>query len=83
MLTLRRAEGREFDPRPGQYLTICQSCQRTLSSLTLGFKILVYLDEYSSVLAQMLNMFCVRKPTALVLSANQCARMFEKDVTCW
>ena len=66
-------------------LTICQSCQRTpgLSSLTLGFKILVYLDEYSSVMAQTLNMFCMWKPAAVVLSANQCARMFENDVTCW
>ena len=43
---------------PNTNLTICQTCQRTtgLSSLTVGFKILVYLDQYSNVLTQTLHM---------------------------
>ena len=35
--------------KPNTDLTICQTCQHTtgLSSLTVGFKILVYLDQYT------------------------------------
>ena len=39
-------------------VTICPSCQR-MSSLTAGFKICVYLDRYSNVLAQTSHMFCM------------------------
>ena len=46
--------------KPNTDLTICQTCQHTtdLSSLTVGFDILVYLDQYSNVLAQTLHMWC-------------------------